>query len=573
MSEALSQELERIIARHRAGELEAAEAGYREILAGSPDSARVLGMLGVLLHQKGEGEEALRLLERAETLDPADPDLRNNRGNVLKELGRFSEAEAAYRSVLEIAPDHARAMTNLGVCLREQGQAVEAEATQQRALELDPSSYETLNNLGNVLRDLGRLDEAAACFMGVLVTHPTMAEAYASLGNTFQEQGDTAKALQAFRKVGQVAPDTALAHYAAGNAFALEAKLEEAVAAYTRAVALKPDYLQAYNNMGNVLRGLGRLDEAIASYGKAVEIRPQHPDVYFNLAVAHADKQEVAEAARIYRKVLSLRPGYVDALRSLGFLHYRFREFDQAARVFDEWLEQEPGHPVATHMRAACSGEGVPDRCSEDYVRLTFDRFAKTFDEKLELLNYKGPELVCGLLAETLGEPSGDRVMLDAGCGTGLCGPKVRGYASRLVGVDLSPRMLEQAEGRGYDELIEADLIAFGHEHPGVYDVIISADTYVYFGNLREAMEAAYASLKPGGSFFLTLERMEAPEPGATFRLEPHGRYSQTEEYVREVMLAAGFRIHGHDNRFVRSEGGQPVRAHLLHVARPGESV
>ena len=38
--------------------------------------------------------------------------------------------------------------------------------------------------------------------------------------------------------------------------------------------------------------------------------------------------------------------------------------------------------------------------------------------------------------------------MLDAGCGTVLCGPLVAPFARRLVGVDLSARMLDQAKAR-----------------------------------------------------------------------------------------------------------------------------
>ena len=56
------------------------------------------------------------------------------------------------------------------------------------------------------------------------------------------------------------------------------------------------------------------------------------------------------------------------------------------------------------------------------------------------------------MLAEVereFGNRSGSWDVLDAGCGTGLCGPGLRGRAGRLVGVDLSPEMLKRAAGRG----------------------------------------------------------------------------------------------------------------------------
>ena len=54
------------------------------------------------------------------------------------------------------------------------------------------------------------------------------------------------------------------------------------------------------------------------------------------------------------------------------------------------------------------------------------------------------------------------QVILDAGCGTGLAGKKLREKASRLVGVDISPKMLIKAEEKGiYDELVEMELVTF----------------------------------------------------------------------------------------------------------------
>ena len=97
----------------------------------------------------------------------------------------------------------------------------------------------------------------------------------------------------------------------------------------------------------------------------------------------------------------------------------------------------------------------------DDYVRYSFDHFARTFDKKLETLEYRAPELVAAEVAKAFGEPRAKLDTIDAGCGTGWCGPLLKPYARRLVGVDLSPAMLEKARGRAvYDDLIEAELTA-----------------------------------------------------------------------------------------------------------------
>src|SRR5260370_26931297 len=106
-------------------------------------------------------------------------------------------------------------------------------------------------------------------------------------------------------------------------------------------------------------------------------------------------------------------------------------------------------------MLAALTGEDVPARASSGYVRTVFDRFAESFDEKLHSLDYRARQLVSAAVAAAFGAGRGDLEVLDAGCGTGLCGPLLRPYARRLVGVDLSSAMLQRAGLRGcYDALV-----------------------------------------------------------------------------------------------------------------------
>lgn len=105
----------------------------------------------------------------------------------------------------------------------------------------------------------------------------------------------------------------------------------------------------------------------------------------------------------------------------------------------------------------------MPDRASNAYIEAEFDTFAASFEQVLnEGLHYRAPQLCADLLAEVLPAPERLHDMLDAGCGTGLCGHLIAPWARRLVGVDLSAGMLAKARTKGtYDELVKAELTAY----------------------------------------------------------------------------------------------------------------
>ena len=179
-------------------------------------------------------------------------------------------------------------------------------------------------------------------------------------------------------------------------------------------------------------------------------------------------------------------------------------------QIFEEWLAEEPDDPIARHMLAACTGRDMPARASDGYVERTFDSFAASFESKLAKLVVSRAGAGRRRCWTTAG--------LDAGEGSSTCSTPAaapgcaarssRPYARRLTGVDLSAGMLAQAkEKQVYDELLKAELTGYLRDQPDAFDLIVSADTLVYFGALDEVVAAAAGALRPDGLLVFTLER------------------------------------------------------------------
>jgi predicted TPR repeat methyltransferase len=158
--------------------------------------------------------------------------------------------------------------------------------------------------------------------------------------------------------------------------------------------------------------------------------------------------------------------------------------------------------------------------------------------------------------------------VLDAGCGTGLCGALVAPYARRLVGVDLSERMLDQARARNvYDELLRHELTAYLRGFTGAFYVIVSADTLVYFGPLEEVLAAAENALRAGGRVVFTVEELPVDGDGPGYEITPNGRYRHALAYVERVLAAAGLQPEIVPAE-LRLEAGDPVPGLVVRGTR-----
>ncbi|HUK65801.1 MAG TPA: DUF3857 domain-containing protein [Anaeromyxobacteraceae bacterium] len=112
----------------------------RKALALRFDDAGARSALVQILLERADLEGALRLLEEAQALDPADLASRLRLADLLASNGRESEAEAVYAGALRIAPEEAEILERRGQARLRAHRTQEALADFQAALELRPQN-------------------------------------------------------------------------------------------------------------------------------------------------------------------------------------------------------------------------------------------------------------------------------------------------------------------------------------------------------------------------------------------------------------------------------------------------
>ena len=246
--------LQQAMQAHKAGRFEEAEPVYRQALARDPNNPRLLHLLGTVLLQKKNLNDAIPLLQRAAAGVGNVAEVHFTLADALRFAGRFTEAEKAYRKTLEIRALHPSAHNGLGLTLVQQNKVDSAIVSWQRAIQLKSDYAEAHANLGAALAQQEKYKDAATVLRRAVQLKPQFPPGHNNLANVLDELEETDDAIAHWRQAIGLAPNYFDALINLGKALSRQGKHEESLALIERAVAIKPNDPDA-----RFLRGLGRL--------------------------------------------------------------------------------------------------------------------------------------------------------------------------------------------------------------------------------------------------------------------------------------------------------------------------
>lgn len=270
---------------------------------------------------------------------------------------------------------------------------------------------------------------------------------------------------------------------------------------------------------------------------------------------------DAAGAVEALQGALDLAPDWAAGWFRLGEYLEATGERAAAADAFGRAAAADPADPLGAGIRRdLVSGTRLSESLPPAFVELLFDQYAPRFETSLvDKLGYRGPEI----LRDALDRAGITRVghALDLGCGTGLTGAVLRPRCDRLDGIDISARMLEEAEAKDiYDSLRKEDIGAL--EIGPQYDLIAANDVFNYIGALERVIGWCAGSLAPGGTLVFTVEQGEEG-----LSLHETRRFRHSRDYVTSLLTQAGFSRFELASGVLRHDRGMPIMA-LAVVAR-----
>lgn len=542
---------------HQQGDLVAAKKIYQAVLADNPDEFEALVLLAMLFIQENDYNIALVYFLQAEKCAPFHPQVQVHLANTYKLLAQPQLALQHY----------------------------------QQALALQPNYAEAHHNLANLYVQLQRNDEAIAHYKKAIELKPDYVAAYNHLALCYFKQNDLLAAKNHFKIVHNIDPHNVLACYHLGN-FALKDNLfTQAIQYYEQGLEGDLQYIPILTNLAATylkmadkdratmlykqiltidaddamthmnLAAIYLLDKnhrlAIKHYSLVLQLDEANFNAHFNLGVIFMDKEEYGMACEHFQTATALLPENADAHYNYATCLLKQNLTQTALYHLQQAVKYAPDNEIFNFRLAAVSGSYAPPRPPAQYIQTLFDRYAERFDEDLlGSLHYKAPDLLCALLKEPL-QSMEKAVVIDMGCGTGLCGERLQASGAHLIGIDLSPGMLAIAHNKKiYAELIEGDLLDILKTRAFAADVLIAADVFIYFGDLSLLLAEAFTQAKTPGWLAFSCE--EGPDDDI-FHLATTGRYQHPKAYIIKVLAAAGWHLILDQRVTLREQKGQPV--------------
>lgn len=274
-----------------------------------------------------------------------------------------------------------------------------------------------------------------------------------------------------------------------------------------------------------------------------------------------------ARARAAFERVIEADDGdgrlTLHALLGMAASHSRMGERGTALDYLKIALKLEPEDRLAAHLKATLGNSGT-DTPLHGEVSSLFDDYAAFYDLHIvNTLRYRGPELISKALRACLGPQGHLPLVIDLGCGTGLCGPPVRDLTDALVGIDLSAEMVAKSRDvAAYDAVWQDDAMhALRTFQSGGVGAIVAGDVVGYIRALPALLGEARRVLRDDGVWVMCVEAWDGD---ADVSLSPSRRIRFSEAYLRQTATREGFTIVAMTREILRYESAEPVDGWVL---------
>lgn len=220
----------------------------------------------------GKMQRALDALKKAKEMAPGAGIYDIKMARLYLTMSDYKQTFNALREGLSKSPDLAEAFFIGGLANEEMGDTIKAIDNYQMAVAKDPDYYDALKQLGIIMAE--RNNKLAIDYLrNAARVRPDNPEPLYVLGLYYQDHDEPDKALSVYEEILLIDSNYKLAHYNKGYVLMVyKDDYEGAAEAFSRAIELDPAYTDAWYNRGYAYELMGKREEAARDYGTVLKM-------------------------------------------------------------------------------------------------------------------------------------------------------------------------------------------------------------------------------------------------------------------------------------------------------------
>jgi tetratricopeptide (TPR) repeat protein len=329
------------------GNVEESIAAYRKSVAAKPDVFESTLNLGLQLAKTGQ-PDAEKFLRAATKLKPSSHAAEGQYRAWLSlaqtiEKSKPEEALTGFQRAEALQPKEPEPHLLAGQLLESESKVGDAEAEYKQALALDARSSDAVVGLANIYMRARRFPEAGEYLRKLLAAQGDSAPVHIQLGRVLAAEGKSDAAIAEMQAGIQLAPGDETAKRDLAELYATAEKNELAEAAYRRLAAAHPNEAELHRSLGQALLREKKFADAQKEFGAAIKLAPEKGEAYGDLAFAASENKEYPLVIRALEARAKLLPenALTYFLRASAYDH--LHDYKKAAANFHLFLNNANG--------------------------------------------------------------------------------------------------------------------------------------------------------------------------------------------------------------------------------------
>src|SRR6266568_243876 len=327
------------------GDLDAAEAAFRQVIAADPRAGAAYSNLGVIAMRRKQWDRAIALLQKAEKLEPKMAGIRLNIGLVEYRRGNYGAAIAPLASVVREQPDSQQARYLLGLCQVFTKHYAEAVKVLEPLWAEKSNEVLYLYTIDIAARESGQKELDEKILHQMIAAGAETPEFHLIMGKALLNRYEVPEATRELERAAALNPNLPFVHMNLGIAYMRSGDNERAEAEFRRDAALEPDLADNYNQLGELYTRMGKDEDAEKSFREALKRDRKMASAYAGLAKLYQKQQKLEPALKMADTMLRITPDYQGGhylrgriLTQLGRQKEARVEFGAAQKAMDSEL-------------------------------------------------------------------------------------------------------------------------------------------------------------------------------------------------------------------------------------------